>query len=119
MPLNGIIEEFLRERGAIKVGFANKETLAGGPPSIDLDYRMEGAKSAISFALPMNRDYIRLFLSKKDRSPHEEDNIATNFKCRDLSWELATMLKSEGHPSKGCAANQKYRQETEDWMLYL
>ena len=119
MSLNGIIEEFLMERGAIKVGFANKETLAGGPPSIDLDYRMEGAKSAISFALPMNRDHIRLFLSKQDRSAHEEDNIATNFRCRDLSWELATMLKGEGNLSKGCAANQKYRTDTDDWMLNL
>ena len=62
MSLNEIIKEFLLEKGAIKVGFANKETLAGGPPSIDLDYRLEGAKSAISFALPMNRDHIRLFL---------------------------------------------------------
>ncbi len=41
MSLEGIIESFLRERGAIKVGFANRETLAGGPPSIDLDYRMK------------------------------------------------------------------------------
>jgi epoxyqueuosine reductase QueG len=119
VSLNEIIKEFLLEKGAIKVGFANKKTLAGGPPSIDLDYRLEGAKSAISFALPMNRDHIRLFLAKKDRSPHENDNIATNLKCRDLSWELATMLKSEGHLSKGCAANQKYRQEVENWQLHL
>ena len=119
MSLNQIIKEFLMERGALKVGFATKETLAGGPPSIDLDYRLEGAKSAISFALPMNRDYIRLFLSKKDRSPHENDNIETNLRCKDLSWELAEMLKEKGHLSKGCAANQKYRQDTEDWMLYL
>jgi epoxyqueuosine reductase QueG len=119
MLLNVIIEEFLRERGAIKVGFANKETLAGGPPSIDLDYRLEEAKSAISFALPMNRDYIRLFLSKNDRGPHENDNLETNLKCQALSWELATMLKSEGYTSKGCAANQKYRQDVENWQLFL
>ncbi|MBT4269412.1 MAG: hypothetical protein HN580_14890 [Deltaproteobacteria bacterium] len=37
MSLNGLIEEFLLERGALKVGFANKETLAGGPPSADLE----------------------------------------------------------------------------------
>ena len=33
MTLEKRIEEFLRERGALKVGFATLETMAGGPPS--------------------------------------------------------------------------------------
>jgi hypothetical protein len=36
MSLNKLIEEFLYERGALKVGFSTTETLAGGPPSTDL-----------------------------------------------------------------------------------
>jgi len=44
VSLNEIIKEFLLEEGAIKVGFSNKETLAGGPPSIDLDYRLDGVE---------------------------------------------------------------------------
>ncbi len=119
MSLNELIKEFLLERGALKVGFASKETLLGGPPSTDLDYRLEEAKSAISFALPMNKEYIRLFLAKKDRTPHEIDNISTNERCRELSWELATWLKKEGHLSKGCAANQKYRMDDEMWPINL
>lgn len=119
MSLNKLIEEFLLERGALKVGVATLETLEGGPPSADITYRMDNARSAISFALPMNKDAIRLFLSKKDRGPHEEDNLATNLRSKELSWELARMLKDEGHAAKGCAANLKYRTEIPNWQVNL
>jgi len=36
MSLEQEIEQFLKERGVLKVGFANLETLSGGPPSADL-----------------------------------------------------------------------------------
>lgn len=119
MSLNKMIEEFLLERGALKVGFATLETLAGGPPSSDITYRMETARSAVSFALPMDKDAIRLFLSKKERGPHEHDNLSTNLRSKELSWELAVMLKEEGHVSKGCAANLKYRTELPNWQMQL
>jgi epoxyqueuosine reductase QueG len=119
MALEYLIEEFLKERGALAVGIATTETLAGGPPSADITYRMEGARSAVSFALPLDRDRIRAFLAKQDRFGHEEDNIRTNLRSRDLSWELAEMLKKEGHRAKGTAANMKYRQDEEGWQLAL
>jgi len=117
--LNGLVEEFLLERGAIGVGVATIETLAGGPPSTDLEYCLEGGRSAISFALPLNRDHIRAYLAKEDRLSHEKDNIDTNLRATDISWELAEMLKKEGHSSKGTKANLKYRQEMKDWELFL
>lgn len=119
MSLQSLIEEFLLERGALNVGFATTETMAGGPPSADITYRMEGARSAVSFALPLDRDRIRAFLAKEDRFGHEEDNIKTNLCSKDLSWELAELLKKEGYRAKGTAANMKYRQDEEDWQLKL
>lgn len=109
------IEEHLLKRGAIKVGFATLETLAGGPPSCDLSYRLPGARSAISFALPLNRSKMRDYLSKKDRLGHEEDNMNTQRLSRDLSWEVARILEEEGHEAKGTAANLKYRKELKNW----
>jgi epoxyqueuosine reductase QueG len=119
MSLESSIEEFLEERGAVAVGIATTETLAGGPPSTDITYRMEGARSAVSFALPLDRDRIRAFLAKEERLAHEEDNIQTNIRSKDLSWELAEMLKKEGFQAKGTAANMKYRQDEEGWQLAL
>ncbi len=117
--INKIIEEFLLERGAIGVGFATNETLSGGPPSTDLKYKLENARSAISFALPLNRDYIRSFLAKEDRTLHEKDNLGTNQRSYELSWELADMLKSKGYSAKGIRANNKYRQEIDGWQLSM
>ncbi|MGQ9721639.1 MAG: hypothetical protein ACUVXA_10000, partial [Candidatus Jordarchaeum sp.] len=57
--LESEIEKFLRERGAIRVGYATLDTLAGGPPSVDLSYVLPEARSAISFALPFDRVKIR------------------------------------------------------------
>jgi epoxyqueuosine reductase len=119
MAIEKLIEEFLLERGALKVGIATVETLAGGPPSADITYRMDNARSAISFALPMDRDAIKLFLSKKDRVPHEVDNLSTNVRSKEISWELAEFLKSEGYAAKGCNANMKYRTEMEGWQLLM
>lgn len=119
MSLNRLIEEFLRERGAIAVGFANRETLAGGPPSADITYRLASARSAVSFAMPLNRDYIRAFLAKEDRQAHEQDNLGLNFRVTQLSWELAELLQREGLEAKGVAANTKYRKEIPGWQMLM
>lgn len=119
MSLNQIVEEFLLKRGALKVGFSTTETLEGGPPSTDLGYKLEGARSAVTFAIPFNREYIRLFLAKKDRTLHENDNLETNYRAREISWEVADLLKREGHMAKGTAANMKYRTEVKDWQRFL
>jgi epoxyqueuosine reductase QueG len=116
MSLNQIVEEFLLERGALKVGFTTTESLAGSPPSTDLGYGLDGARSAVTFAIPFNREYIRLFLAKKDRVPHENDNMETNIRAGAISWEVADLLKREGYTAGGTAANMKYRTEMEYWQ---
>ena len=119
LSLNQRIEAFLRERGAIRVGFATRETLAGGPPSVDLTYKLADARSAVSFALPFNRDYIRPYLAKTDHLSHQRDNAEVFIKSKSLSWELAEMLQREGFPSKGTGAHLKYRTEIPDWEHVL
>ena len=47
--------EFLTTQGATVVGVSTKETLAGGPPSTDLEYVLPGAKSAVTFAVPHDK----------------------------------------------------------------
>ena len=59
--LSEFAEKFLTELGACAVGVCTKETLAGGPPSTDLDYLLPGAKSAVSFAVPMDQEKIVAF----------------------------------------------------------
>lgn len=60
------IKSFLKNQGIQVCGIAGPERL-DGPPSLDPTYTMRGAKSIISFAMPMNVDAIYDFLSKKRR----------------------------------------------------
>lgn len=119
MSLNSEIEEFLLERGAIKVRFANAESLAGGPPSADLTYQLEGAKSAVSFAFELDRDKIRPYLAKEDRLGYDEEQVAKSIKSSKVSKECANWLDGMGYPSARVHGNNKYRTETEGWQLLM
>ncbi len=119
MSLEAFIEDFLRERGALKVGFANRESLAGGPPSADLDYILPGARSAVSFALPLDRDKIRAYLAKEDHTGHEQDNFDTNVRSSRTAKALAVRLEEEGMQSKRVISNNVYRTELEGWELEM
>jgi epoxyqueuosine reductase len=114
--LNQEIEEFLRERGAMRVGFANLKTLAGGPPSTDITYLLPKARSAISFALPMNRDLIRKFLTKESWFEAEEDDRLVNEKSTKLANELVEWLEQKGFMA-ACSKqnNNVYRTEIKGW----
>ena len=106
------IKELAKCLGATAVGISTVETLAGGPPSVDLAYVLPEAKSAVSFLLPLNQSYIEPFLQKKDRRSHELDNIRTNTLASGISFEIANYLTQKGYPSVGQTANITYRTDT-------
>ncbi len=112
----------LLSEGALKVGFATKETLEGGPPSADITYLLPEAESAVCFALPLNRDLIRPFLAKKlpnGRSDHEKDNIDTNIKAYKVAKKIANYLISKGYKSIPVVPNNKYRQDIPGWQIRM
>ncbi len=104
--------EFLTTQGATEVGITTKETLAGGPPSTDLEYVLPGARSAVSFAVPMDQDTIERYLAKKDHGGHQWDNIRTNHFVTGLAVALAEYWKQLGIPSYGVTSNNVYRHDT-------
>ncbi len=105
------IQELPRSLGAIAVGIATRETLGGGPLSADLTFILPEARSAISFAIPLNKALIRPFLAKEDRLSHERDNFKTNMVASGIAAHLAKHLEQKGHPSVGLVANESYREE--------
>jgi epoxyqueuosine reductase QueG len=105
------VMEIVQSYGGALVGVATLETLKGGPPSADLQYVLPEAKSAVSFALPLNRDLIQPFFAKKDRLDHEKDNLDVNMKATGLAAHLAKHLEQKGFPSEGVVANESYRDE--------
>jgi len=120
--LNQEVEKFLLERGALKVGFTTAETLAGGPPSIDLTYPLPEAQTAICFALPLDREVTRAYLKKElpnGCSDHERDNIGTNIKAYKLAIAVASLLKKKGFKAVAIFPNFKYREEIPGWELKM
>jgi epoxyqueuosine reductase QueG len=103
--------DWLETQGAIAVGISTKETLAGGPPSTDLEYVLPGAKSAVTFAVPFDQEKIERYLAKRDHRGHQDDNFGTNFRVTGMAYGLALHLDQKGHPSYGAAANAVYRKD--------
>ena len=100
--------------GASAVGVATIETLAGGPPSTDLTYVLPAARSAISFAVPLNQDHIELWFGKKSHEKHLDDNIQANLIASGISLELANYLGQKGYPSIPLNANTAYREDSKN-----
>jgi epoxyqueuosine reductase len=98
--------------GALAVGVATVETLAGGPESADLTRVLPGARSALTFTLPMNPEAIRTFLSKRDRVAHERDNIDVNTMAAGIALNLAGFLEMKGHKAHPVVPNNYYRTDT-------
>jgi epoxyqueuosine reductase QueG len=110
--LTAFATDFLTTQGACAVGVATKETLAGGPPSTDLEYVLPEAKSAVSFAVPFDQQKIERYLAKEDHAGHQEDNFHTNFFVTGLAYGLAAYWNQHGIASYGLASNAVYRQDT-------
>ena len=108
--LSQIVLEFVKERGACEAGIATVETLEGGPPSVDLSYVLPQAKSAVVFAVPLDQSLIPLYLMKKDRSSHAQNNIDTNVIADGIAMQLVGYLKQKGDQSVPVNTNAVYRQ---------
>jgi len=111
--LTQTLRDLASSKGAVATGVATTDTLSGGPPSADLTYVLPGAKSAVSFAMPMDPQLIETYLGKKDRLGHESDNYKTNYLASRTSYELASFLTENGHEAAPLASNAVYRDDEE------
>ena len=116
MSLEKEIVELLKGLGAVSVGFANLETLAGSPPSADLKYLLPEARSAVSFALPLNRELLRGFLAKKDQLAHEADFVTTTHRSGEISAKVKSFLETKGYQSASTERSGVYGRELPNWQ---
>ncbi len=110
--LEQLITDRVMGEGACAIGFATTETLAGGPESVDLEYVLPGAKSAVSYAVPLDQNFIPPYLMKKDHLSQQKDNTRANKISSGIALDLARFLEQKGYPSYPVASNQVYRQDT-------
>jgi ferredoxin len=111
------IRNFLKNQGVGVVGIAGPERL-DGPPSLDPAYTMRGAKSIISFAMPMDVDAIYDFLSKKTPVTHNTDQLIMNQKIHHIAGRLADYLNNRGHKARAVPTNNTYRRSLDVYSTH-
>jgi len=105
------VKEFPVNYGASIVGITTVETLAGGPPSTDLTYVLEGARSAVTFAVPLDEDKTRDYLSKIDRAGHQKDYTRASVIADGIAAQLASFIQQFGRPSVAVMQNLVFRND--------
>lgn len=109
--LSEILKNMATDLGASYVGIATKETLKNGPPSVNLDSALNGAKSAIVFAVPFDEKLIDPYLAKNDFSLNKNKIHNTTF-AGGISLEITGFLDQMGYRAVPVAPNFIYRKDT-------
>ncbi len=104
--------------GAVYSGIVTTEGLSGGPPSVDLTYVLEGARSAISFAVALDIKSIPPYFMKKDRHFLEKEMIRANALASGIALHLSNYLTNKGFKSVPVAANLVFRDSNNDKASY-
>ncbi len=107
--LSGTALELPILEGAAYSGIVTTEGLAGGPPSVDLTYVLEKAKSAVSFAVALDKNSITPYFKKEDRHFLEKEMIRANALASGIALHLSNFLNNKGHKSVPVAANLVFR----------
>jgi len=108
VTLGSEIKDYLKTLDVKVVGLAGPGRF-DGPPSLDPDYILKGAKSIVSYALPLDVDAIYSYLSKKSAIPHNIDQIRKNQRSMHVGTKLVRFLGEKGYRAKGISANLDYR----------
>lgn len=102
---------YVKNYGAFAAGINTVDTLAGGPPSTDLNYVLPGAKSAVTFAVAVDHDKVDDYLAKRDKHSHQLDYNRVNGLATGISAQLAQFVSNFGFECVGVHANNIYRED--------
>jgi hypothetical protein len=83
---------------------------------------LPSAESAVCWAIPLQKDLIRLYLGKTHpnaRGDHEKDNIDINIKSSKMSRIIAKFLEGKGYEAASVIANNRYREDIPNWNITL
>ncbi|MCP4134345.1 MAG: epoxyqueuosine reductase [bacterium] len=110
--LSNLLIEMAMAHGAAAAGISTVDTLKDGPESTDLTYILPGAKSALTFAMPLDAGLIDPYLSKKDHGSLERNIFQVEFLSSGIAMFIASYLELKKIPSVAVAANLNYRKDT-------
>ncbi len=97
--------------GADLVGITTRDLLADGPPSANPRYLLPSANSVISFALSLDTEIVKDFISKKKWRPHCDNRKLIAQTLYTIGDTLVEHLRSEGYEAVNVDLNNNYRPE--------
>ncbi|MBT3257119.1 MAG: epoxyqueuosine reductase [Deltaproteobacteria bacterium] len=104
------IKNFVKEQGIEVVGLAGPERFKGPkPPSMNPAYILKGAKSIVSFVMPMNVEAIYDWFTKKSNVTHQVDQTNLNQEMGQKSKAIAEFIQNMGYKAKAVGTNNNYR----------
>jgi epoxyqueuosine reductase QueG len=110
-PATTDLKSLAKSVGADLIGVTSRAILADGPPSADPRYLLPSANSVISFAVSLDMDDARDFISKKKWRAHCDDRKRIAQKLYRIGDAIVEKLRSEGHEAVNVDLNNNYRPE--------
>ena len=106
------VKDLAKQEGAALVGIATKDSLSG-PECSDPTYLLSNAKTAVVFAISINRDIIRDYLGKKgfasrDAMSLQEGEI--HHSLWRIGQKLTDLLHAKGYDALNAWPNKDYRE---------
>ncbi len=109
--LTSKVKAFPVNYGASTVGITTVETLVDGPPSTDLTYVLARARSAVTFAVPLDEDKTCDYLGKIDRAGHQKDYTRASVIADGIAAQLASFIRQFGHDAVAVMQNLVFRND--------
>lgn len=110
-PATTELKSLAKSLGADLIGVTSRAILSDGPPSADPRYLLPSANSVISFAVSLDMDIARNFISKKEWRAHCDDRKRIALKLYRIGDALVELLRSKGHEAVNVDLNNNYRPE--------
>ena len=114
MPMGSVetkLKSLALSLGADLVGVTSRDVLVDGPPSADPGYLLPSANSVISFAVSLDKNIVKDFISKKKWRPHCDNRKAIAQTLYTIGDALVELLQSKGYEAVNVDVNNDYRPE--------
>lgn len=105
------LKDMAKEGGADLAGITTRERLVDGPPSADPTYLLPSARSVISFAIALDPETVRNYISKKDWLSHCYERKEKVQRLYNIGDRLAAFLREQGYDAVNVDINNNYRPE--------
>lgn len=117
IELTEIVKDMAKTLGASHVSITTKETLKDWHYTTDLDYILEGANSAVTFAVPFNEEddlneNINKFLSKENHKELEKQKVRATTLANGIALEISGLINQIGYRAEPVHSNFVYRKES-------